>query len=671
MSNGLLNGATGEVTSPRPLAKKTKKTLLWGLPVRDVSQSEMDNDLAMDDSEVLEMQELIGELNKAGSGVKVDAFEGDSGAQPQVNYYRGRCTLASLQTTHETLPTNITNRLLVRGEFGVCLEPRTPEDLEETYRLMANAAGATSGRTVTFKVFDAQNRPEKIAASINALRKLRGEGFAIEAEIAMCYSAYDGLGRDYYQDRMKKLLAVDSGDGLVTAFSLKDTVGYLRGVDVPFERGNTAELTRMALQVMDAHKAQNLASGLKTFAIHSHDSGHADEAMAAGMAAYLQEPTRHEFNMRGDGIFGGHGFPDPVRVNEKLRKADALAAAIAPAQHDVIKKMESCFTKIFARYGDDLKPLWTGDQLVRSRIAKGAQRSAMRLGIKPLLDHNPEFDFRAPRAGAGIDHLRHVVLGVFGLVNGQLAEQYGLTHAVTLAANNHNMSAMQVVGAMMKDGFLKDMLTSGKDPWVMPDSEWAGITERYHEAITHTASMHYFAGPMPGKKHPGLAAQIEKMNGENDPPQTVGLKLAARNYALDTKAKYEKDKAPPEHRLSQEEIRFNYLIASRGGVAPGELAVFCKSPAHVKPVAWFGYLINHFKPTALEQKIMDAYMDSGAKTFDELRRKIGQRANDLRMEWVLSPSHRRHGFGMAEISRRDRDLALRFRGERLPRAAKG
>ena len=96
-------------------------------------------------------------------------------------------------------------------------------------------------------------------------------------------------------------------------------------------------------------------------------------------------------------------------------------------------------------YAMPANSLWTREQLVYARIPGGAVPSAIGIVVTPLtaelLRLEPNLD---PEAA------KKIIAGLLIHVNRKLAEDCGEAHSVTPGANNLQLLAKDVMGAMLK-----------------------------------------------------------------------------------------------------------------------------------------------------------------------------------------------------------------------------
>ena len=548
-----------------PASRMAARTHIHDIPIsddvslvpvpRDDAQSTVENKIRMDHEKQKAFNAGIGPYNKAGPS-QILMIENVAGAQCQVDGLCGRDPYETIRQSVSSLELHIGARPLIRGSNGVGLKVLHPQDLERVLRYLAEAAGATEGRLVTFKLFEAQNRPEDLIPALKILSKLRREGYNIECELAECYTADavndleqpDGPNEDpratdfklgviynaaYYENKTYDLLksyerlkeiAAAQGDvidpDLVTAIGIKDMIGMLLGNEGAVEDGNSYETTKACLRGMQRFLKEYPDSKLRTFCMHNHNTGHGVAALAASIAAFLDEKEQQgpdssvaKMKMRGDVIPDGSSFAGPKDVNEELKAEYGYDLGISPEQNVILDQWNLLFAglKRFYNYCLIKLDLLSGEQKRFAFIAGGALGSDERKAMNPLA---PQLVSAFKAAGVEIDAktAKSMIKGLFIYVRRQLYFDNGHPHSVTPAAFNLSISTKDIIDGMIREGFVKEMLDAGidlaavgesKDLSVKIPKKWVARFSEFYTHINHAASIDYFRR-YPYQIHPVL-----------------------------------------------------------------------------------------------------------------------------------------------------------------------
>jgi len=497
----------------------------------------------MDHPVLIEIATDIGTFNLVGS-FQIPEIEDAGGAQCQVDALCGRDPNKTMEASVKPLPMNVTRRPLIRSQNGVGLQVLEESDLEIVLRTIAEAGGAWDGRCVRFKLFEAQNRPEDMEVALRILSRMRKEGANVECEIAITYTAeysaeYFGVvpGSDlarslnlldkdvlydaqYYEDRTYELFrrAIAIDPDLITGGSGKDMIGLLLGGKGRVSDGNSAETYRAMLR-----GAERSGAKLKTFCMHIHNTGHAHEATAAVIAAHLDDresrgPEAYvsQLKLLVDVTVSGLSFADPLDVDQTLREKYGYDLGIVEEQRGLLRKWAGTIADLRDKMKDYLIPDRLSDMQKRfAFIAGGAFGSDNRLAIQPLVSAlmaKEILDSSGSKINLKPEIAENMIKALFIYVRRKLYYDNGHAHSVTPSAYNLSLSSKEVIEAMIRTGFVQEMLQSGVDLATIGESrdlavkmqpQWIDRFPEYYSSVRHKPSLNYFRR-MPRAIHPVL-----------------------------------------------------------------------------------------------------------------------------------------------------------------------
>lgn len=456
-----------------------------GYVERDFRQSDLDLDAATGNPHSMRAIPYINDLVTSG-GLYYDIYE-TGGGTVEGDTMRGRHHVSALEHVREDLSDDIGFRPLKRGIYLLGRHRRNPQDMALANDILSRAAQSDQGTPELEKIFDAQNRPEKILAALIDAQRRYDAGLSNGVEIAMCFSARKRFDDAYYDQRIDAIMQAIKGFTCVKATGIKDTVGYVRGeVDeagnpLKLSQGNAALLTQRMVAAMEKlHEEQGY--GPTTFTGHWHDSGYGNDGAVASIDAFCKMPRKYVDHIRMDELPGDNGFPDAEvfipRLNER-----GLLIPMPKKWIEARAGIKRSLKEMAAPYGDKSKNRhWTGEQLRRGGCAIGSQGPFYRMYVSSIINQFIQANGADVQTDADKARAATMIKGVAMIFNGWLGDQTAW-HAITPAADLLN----QMAGAALQPdkstaGMLQGMLQNGKllelfkdpqfDPWAKDDAWW-------------------------------------------------------------------------------------------------------------------------------------------------------------------------------------------------------
>lgn len=660
---------------------QTRFTL--GYVERDLRQSDLDLDAATGNPHSMRAIPHINDLLTSG-GLYYDVYETGGGTVEGDNM-RGRHHVARLESVREVLSDEIGFRPLKRGIYLLGRHRRGPEDMALANDILSRTAQSDQGTPELEKIFDAQNRPEKILSALIDAQRRYDAGLNNGVEIAMCFSARKRFNDAYYDERIDAIMEAIKGFTCVKATGIKDTVGYVRGETnekgepLTLSQGNAALLTQRMVAAMEKlHEEQGF--GPTTFTGHWHDSGYGNEGAVASMDAFSKMPRKHVDHLRMDELPGNNGFPDAEVFIPELNKRGHNIPMPQKwlASRAAIKRI---LNEMAAPYGSkDKNRHWTGEQLRRGGCAVGSQGPFYRLYVSSIINQFIAANGDTIQNDADKARAAQMIKGVAMIFNGWLGDQTAW-HAITPAAdllNQMSGSALQPDKSMA--GMLQGMFQSGKlmelfkdpgfDPWAKDDAWWANYIadNELHKHIRSAKAADYArdAIPVEGGVLPVVLDQLkpDMKQGADTAVKIIGpdaiafadrmmLKIEQERLKPDVKAKEQHAPYFP----SRDDIILMYLCrfdadaddrSQKDMLRTFERAIF--QPEHSYPLLWLPVPNPaDFAKTANsdDRAMIEALMKNGVAGFADLYKKAPTTALQFLSIWQVTPEKFTRDWGMA------------------------
>ena len=477
------------------------------LPVRDMIQS-LGIKGRMDHPALLKLfEQSISAFNAdTTSPVKIVTLETPSGALPQFAMQAGQPVLESMRAIDRVLPKDIAARPLVRGPYGVAVHALHQDDLKFVLEAIAEASGATRGRKVIFRLFEAQNNVAEHVATLKILSELNKQGYNVKVQTEICYTANEALDIDYYRQLAKAVQEnarmIDSDIYEGTGF--KDMIGMMRGTGAASDAENSAILTKSLAEATFAH------SNEATIALHNHQQGTATALIDAAQAlnAWMGEEGNADKKLRFvmDVMPGGRGnFPDLEKV------VTGIGLTLSDGQKECLDEMVKqldAFADFYAYASPKKsgKKLWTDAQCAYAFIPGGATASDEKDNVNPLAQHLVD-----SKKIADFDIAKRFVADLFVHVHRQIAIDCGNVHSVTPGAYHLAALTTDVINGMIDDGFIDKAISSNLDcSSITSDANYASIQEavadipKHYRHLNNQLAVKYFRSKMPRDANPEL-----------------------------------------------------------------------------------------------------------------------------------------------------------------------
>lgn len=693
MSQSAFNGAAASVAAPIPRRKKKKWNFVPGAVVlgyveRDFRQSYLDLDAKTANVHSMRAIPSINALKGSG-GLFYDIYE-TGGGTVEGDYLRGRFHVRPLRRIRKRLSHDIGMRPLKRGVYVVGRYRRHPQDIALANAILSRAVGSDEGKPELEKIFDAQDLPEKILPALREAQERFDKGFSNGVEIGICFSARARFTDAYYHERMDALVAMCEGFTCVKAIGPKDTVGYMRGrVDekgrpLKLCEGNSAMIyDAIADRVEKLHKKQGYGPG--TITGHTHDSGFANEAAAAMIAAHYQRRSNVIKQIRMDELPGGNGFPD-AEVFVPMLRQDGYDIPMPQEWFEERARIKRALTHMAAPYGGkDRNKHWTGEQLRRGGCAVGSQGSLYRMYVVGAVQEFISSNADLITSDAEKERARILIKDMAMIFNGWLCDQTGW-HAVTPAADLQNQMAGKALEpdktfsglmvGMIKTGKLRELFQNPDfNPWEK-DGAWVHqfiMDNALNTHIRSASAADYARDPVPveGGILPPVAEQLKPLmkTGPSAEATIIGpdaiafadAMLAKIEKARIANPEIEKQEAVLPYFPTKDEIILMYLSRFNADAPPAAQDEIKKTfermimrPEHTYPFDWLTDARFREKACAGDAKAFDLFMTHGAKTFPELVTKAPEEAFRLLGEWQVSPENFTRDWGMDRYSKINR-----------------
>ncbi|HEU0116992.1 MAG TPA: hypothetical protein VFR09_00025 [Alphaproteobacteria bacterium] len=489
------------------------------MPIRDMVQSIYGGKIAHNDPTFLYIFSNLKKFNDAGP-VKFAAIEGHGGAVPQYDMLNDRYPLITAENMTAALDPSINQRPLIRGPFGITLDPKHKDDLDYLLRQMAEAGGAKKGHHVTFKLFEAQNRPAEYLDSLEIITKLRQEGYDVGCEVAMVVSDKPDLDMSYYKEAAAGLLNPElfASRGIdpaaIEGFSAKDMIGGIRASRAD-DTGATINARNLAHVMMDAMQNFTRQTGQKLYlGWHSHQIGNGvDCVVEAGVTFHKERaayPEITEFQqdalMRSldTSVVRDYGFIDLERLLQRYRDA-GIMEGMNDAQYEIWDDFKEKMMDLATRHREDYIDVskWSRELLEYGQLASGGMAFVEKQiigGYIGFIARQEMEDASGRRVPVGTDKAGRILRCLFASMNGAIARDMGNAHSVTPAMLCLNKLAAEAMTALMKDeDRVQKIISSSRSSWDLPlrGPEWRDIFRGFYEGFKDVKSMGYFCTPMP------------------------------------------------------------------------------------------------------------------------------------------------------------------------------
>lgn len=510
---------------------EARAPLRFVLPIRDMLQSLYGGMVPHNSSEILDIFSGLKQFNEAGP-VQIAGVEGHGGALPQYDVLQERYPLATASSITKALDPSIIQRPLIRGPFGVTLNPLHQDDLKWALREIAEAGGAKAGHKVIFKLFEAQNRPVEYLDSLKIINQLRNEGYNVACEVAMVISDKPDLDAKHYEGIARNLLSADllkknDIDPLtIVGFSLKDMIGGVKA-SKPGQDASSINAQNLTLVSMKAIQSFSNSTGQELYlGWHAHEIGNAVDCLSEAGQTFSNHrqnyPAVVEFQQ--DALMGS---PDSSKIKD-FGFADLEKLISRHAENGIVEKMSPQQQEIWSGFKTKLYALatkheyrksyidagkWSKDLLEYGQLASGGLPYVESNGIKPFIKHVAKMETSVGSGSMiGEERAAGILRCLFSSINGLLARDLGNAHSVTPAMKLLNDLTINVISSLLlKQNFIQKHLQSNKD-WSQPlhdKSDHSAFREHYG-SFRNAQALSYFCTPMPTEVKPDMLGLLRK-----------------------------------------------------------------------------------------------------------------------------------------------------------------
>lgn len=480
----------------------------------------------------LKILQLYAAFNNAAAkenGVRLAGAEIGGGAYPQIHTMLGRQSLLGPEKVGQIIKDHFPAesffvRPLERGDYVFGTSINHPDVVYWMIGTYAKAFGSTieydeatgapnnNPVETRLRLFTAQNDISEIAAALDAIIRIRKDGFVDEVardpatgvppapvflnltcQIDLVFTEDDRLDERYYGSVAAAIGALvekhkdahpDILAQILKAFGIKDMTG---GLTAPRASAITNILMQQALR-------QNAAT-----ANHSHELGDAVAAIAASAKTAQAAKQAHYFDVS---LVKKNGFaylPDVV---------NAIAAFVpgyrlTPEQKTILEQIAALTHSLKQEYKSSYVPTdylspW---QIKYGRLAQGGVPSYMNY----VVDSGTARTWATIHYGAEaknpahLEAARRLITDVSIHVNRQIADDL-TAHAVTPAMLFMNNLTTQVLMRLItadRGAFIRDLLAKQVDLMAPLPNHWKQRIRDGYDSLSHSKACRYFVRTMP------------------------------------------------------------------------------------------------------------------------------------------------------------------------------